>query len=76
MYLYNMHNILEKHLCISFAPVRSRGGSLVINKTTRYGIRILSNPSKISAEFVISVLQVCPKNCITFALHIAVKKIY
>jgi hypothetical protein len=28
---YNMHNIVEKHLSISIAPVRSRGGLLVNN---------------------------------------------
>jgi hypothetical protein len=32
LYVYNMHNIVDKHLCISIAPVRSRGGSLVKHK--------------------------------------------
>jgi hypothetical protein len=32
LYVYNMHNIGEKHFSISISPMRSRGGSLVINK--------------------------------------------
>jgi hypothetical protein len=31
-YVYNMHNIVEKHISISIAIVQSRGGSLVSNK--------------------------------------------
>jgi hypothetical protein len=30
VYVYNMHNMVEKHLNISIAAVRSRGASLVI----------------------------------------------
>jgi hypothetical protein len=29
---HNMYNIVERHFSISITPVRSRGGSLVINK--------------------------------------------
>jgi hypothetical protein len=29
LYVSNMQNVVEKHISISFAPVRSRGGSLV-----------------------------------------------
>jgi hypothetical protein len=29
--VYNMHNIIEKHFSISITPVRSRGGSLIMN---------------------------------------------
>jgi hypothetical protein len=29
-YVHNMYNIVEKHLSVSIASVRSRGGSLVI----------------------------------------------
>jgi hypothetical protein len=32
LYVYIMHDIVEKHFSISIAPMRSRGGSLVINK--------------------------------------------
>jgi hypothetical protein len=32
LYVYNMHNMVEKHLAISIAAMRSRGGSLVNNK--------------------------------------------
>jgi hypothetical protein len=28
LYVYNMHNIEQKHISINIAPVRSRGGSL------------------------------------------------
>jgi hypothetical protein len=30
LYVYNMHNIEEKYFLTSIAPVRSRGGSLVV----------------------------------------------
>jgi hypothetical protein len=32
LYVYDMHNVVEKYLSIGIAPVRNRGGSLVINK--------------------------------------------
>jgi hypothetical protein len=32
LYVYNTHNILEKHFSISIASVRSRGGLLVYYK--------------------------------------------
>jgi hypothetical protein len=32
LYVYNMHNIVEKHFNIGIAPVRSQGGLLVFNK--------------------------------------------
>jgi hypothetical protein len=31
MYVYNMHNIVEKLISVVIAHVRSRGGSLVIS---------------------------------------------
>jgi hypothetical protein len=43
-----MHNIVEKHFGISIAPVRSRGGSLVIYRTMtikRIISRNVSEPS-------------------------------
>jgi hypothetical protein len=39
LYVYNMHNIVEKHFRISISPVRSQGGSLVDKydyDTTKY----------------------------------------
>jgi hypothetical protein len=30
-YVYNMHNVVDKHFSISIVPVQSRGGSLVIS---------------------------------------------
>jgi hypothetical protein len=30
LYVHKMHNIVEKHLSINIASVRSRGGSLVL----------------------------------------------
>jgi hypothetical protein len=32
LYVYNMHEIVENHFCISIARVRSGGGSVVGNK--------------------------------------------
>jgi hypothetical protein len=32
LYVYNMHNIVEKHFNMSFEPVRSWDGLLVKNK--------------------------------------------
>jgi hypothetical protein len=32
LYVCNMYNIIEKHISINIAVVRSRGGSFVINK--------------------------------------------
>jgi hypothetical protein len=34
-HVYNMHNIVEKHFCISITPVRSRGGLPVFNKSEK-----------------------------------------
>jgi hypothetical protein len=33
LYEYKMDNIVEKHFSINVAPVRNRGGSLVMNNT-------------------------------------------
>jgi hypothetical protein len=35
LYVYGMHNIVQKHFSVNIAPVRSRGGSLVCNKTAK-----------------------------------------
>jgi hypothetical protein len=54
IYVYNMHNIIKKHLIISIAPVQSRGVSLVINKHFYW-------PLDCATTFVVCnrVLQVC-----------------
>jgi hypothetical protein len=35
VYMYITCIILEKHFCISIAPVQSRGGSLVLDKVAK-----------------------------------------
>jgi hypothetical protein len=35
LYVYKMHNIVEKHFITSIAPVRSRSGSLINIKIKR-----------------------------------------
>jgi hypothetical protein len=34
LYVYNMQNLVSKHITNSIAPVRNRGGSLVYNNLT------------------------------------------
>jgi hypothetical protein len=38
LYVNIIYNMVEKHLRISIAPVQSRGGSLVVNKSILFNI--------------------------------------
>jgi hypothetical protein len=43
LYLYNIHNTVEKHFRITIAPVRSRDMSLVYHKSENVQLTIIEN---------------------------------
>jgi hypothetical protein len=55
-YVYNMHNMVEKHFSISIAPVQSRGGSLVVNN---FNLKLRTGNAEFSSLLLIAIKVSC-----------------